>query len=66
MIPKAKSMGAGRKTKKSIPVRISGISSKSPGRLSTNISEFDRVLGNGFVSGQVILLAGLVSVKVPY
>lgn len=27
-------------------------------RISTNISEFDRILGGGFVKGSLILLAG--------
>jgi len=41
-----------------IPVQLSKISTKNIKRLSSNISEFDRVLGGGFVPGQVVLLAG--------
>lgn len=37
---------------------LSKVVSKAPERLSSNISEFDRVLGGGFVPGQVILLGG--------
>lgn len=40
------------------PVKLSEVFSTPPKRLSSNIAEFDRVLGGGFVSGQVILLAG--------
>jgi len=40
------------------PVQLSKISTKNIKRLSSNISEFDRVLGGGFVPGQVVLLAG--------
>lgn len=37
---------------------LSTIVSTSPKRLQTNMTEFDRVLGGGFVAGQVVLLAG--------
>jgi DNA repair protein RadA/Sms len=40
------------------PVKLSQISSKPPKRLSSGIFEFDRVLGGGFVPGQVVLLSG--------
>ncbi len=40
------------------PQTFSAIQSKDIKRLKTNISEFDRVLGNGFVPGSVILLSG--------
>ena len=39
-------------------VELSAVSSQPPKRLTSNISEFDRVLGGGFVAGQVILLSG--------
>lgn len=53
-------------SKKSSSTVLSGISAKAldsikaeeSSRLKTNISEFDRVLGGGFVRGQVVLLAG--------
>src|SRR5690349_15197104 len=38
--------------------KLSDVVSKPPKRLSSNIEEFDRVLGGGFVPGQVILLGG--------
>ncbi|HSX39659.1 MAG TPA: DNA repair protein RadA [Candidatus Saccharimonadales bacterium] len=42
----------------SAPKPLSEIISAPPKRVSSNIVEFDRVLGGGFVPGQVILLAG--------
>jgi len=39
-------------------VELAKVSTKPVSRLSSNIEEFDRVLGGGFVPGQVILLAG--------
>jgi DNA repair protein RadA/Sms len=38
--------------------KLSEIVSVTPKRLSSNIEEFDRVLGGGFVPGQLILLGG--------
>src|SRR3990172_2877665 len=46
------------KLKKSEPVTLSSIPSKLTSRISTKISELDRVLGDGLVPGQVILIAG--------
>ncbi len=40
------------------PVKLSEVSSETPKRISSNIGEFDRVLGGGFVPGQVTLLSG--------
>jgi len=40
------------------PIKLSSIAKKSTKRMSTKISELDRVLGGGMVPGQVILLAG--------
>ncbi len=40
------------------PISLTSISSKSTARISTKISELDRVLGGGIVPGQVILIAG--------
>lgn len=40
------------------PVLLSSIPSKLTSRISTKISELDRVLGDGLVPGQVILIAG--------
>ncbi len=40
------------------PILLSSVSSKKTLRTSTKISELDRVLGGGLVSGQVILIAG--------
>ncbi|MDC0449012.1 DNA repair protein RadA [bacterium] len=47
-----------KKSKKPSPVRISSVSTKPAKRRPTGIGEFDRVLGGGFVPGQVVLLAG--------
>lgn len=38
--------------------RLSDVELKSTNRISSGIAEFDRVLGGGFVPGQVILLSG--------
>ncbi|KKW16943.1 MAG: repair protein RadA protein [Parcubacteria group bacterium GW2011_GWA1_50_14] len=40
------------------PVSLSSIPSKRTLRISTKISELDRVLGSGLVPGQVVLIAG--------
>ncbi|PIR43256.1 DNA repair protein RadA [candidate division WWE3 bacterium CG10_big_fil_rev_8_21_14_0_10_32_10] len=40
------------------PIKISEIDYKEHDRTTTGISEFDRVLGGGFVKGQAVLLAG--------
>ena len=40
------------------PVSLVSISSKNTSRISTKISELDRVLGGGLVPGQVVLIAG--------
>lgn len=40
------------------PVSLASIPSKSTSRISTKISELDRVLGGGLVPGQVVLIAG--------
>lgn len=39
-------------------VRLSDVSYEESKRFSSGFNEFDRVLGGGFVSGQVILMAG--------
>lgn len=40
------------------PIKLTEISAKSTARISTKISELDRVLGGGLVMGQVVLIAG--------
>ena len=40
------------------PIQLSKVSSDTYSRISSNISEFDHVLGGGFVPGQVTLIAG--------
>jgi len=57
IIPFNKSRGKTR-LPTSKPVYLSKISAKSPERISSKIGEFDRVLGGGFVPGQVVLLGG--------
>jgi DNA repair protein RadA/Sms len=47
-----------RGTETSKPILLTSISSKQTKRISTKISELDRVLGGGLVAGQVILVAG--------
>ncbi len=42
----------------SSPIKLSEVSELSTQRISTKISELDRVLGGGIVAGQVILIAG--------
>jgi len=49
---KVKSLSAAK------PVSLSSIPSKKTARISTKISELDRVLGGGLVPGQVVLIAG--------
>ena len=51
-----KASSAGRVGKKA--VKLTSIPKRSTSRISTKISEFDRVLGGGLVSGQVVLVAG--------
>jgi DNA repair protein RadA/Sms len=54
--------GSKFKRKKTIrakePVNLSSVTRKKTSRTSTKISELDRVLGGGLVSGQVVLIAG--------
>ena len=40
------------------PMRLNEIEMNSEIRMSTNISEFDRVLGSGIVQGSLVLIAG--------
>jgi len=47
-----------KSAKKITPVKLSDIKKTDLSRLSTKIGELDRVLGGGFIPGQVILLAG--------
>lgn len=44
--------------KSAAPVSLTSISSKRTERMSTKIPELDRVLGEGLVGGQVVLIAG--------
>ena len=54
--------GFGGTSKKSAtvvkPQKLSDVSTKEIKRVETDIKEFDRVLGGGFVPGQVVLIAG--------
>jgi len=43
---------------KSQPIKLSDIKQTATKRISTKISELDRVLGGGLVPGQVVLIAG--------
>lgn len=51
--PKRQKSRVGRK-----PVSLASIPSRKTFRVSTKISELDRVLGGGLVAGQVVLVAG--------
>jgi DNA repair protein RadA/Sms len=42
----------------STPIALTSIETKNTQRVSTQISELDRVLGGGLVAGQVVLIAG--------
>ena len=48
----------GKRGRISKPISLISVSSRKIQRLSTKISELDRVLGGGLVPGQVVLLAG--------
>jgi len=50
--------GKAKGQKKVEPISLTAIPSKKTSRLSTKISELDRVLGGGLVPGQVVLIAG--------
>lgn len=56
--PSASSAVGSKSAPASTPVYLSKVKTESIQRISSNIGEFDRVLGGGFVPGQVILLAG--------
>jgi DNA repair protein RadA/Sms len=48
----------GSKSSNSKPIKLSEIKQATTRRISTKISELDRVLGGGLVAGQVVLIAG--------
>jgi DNA repair protein RadA/Sms len=54
----SKSESPSTKATSSKAVSLSSISSRKTSRVSTRISELDRVLGGGLVPGQVVLIAG--------
>ncbi|OGM19583.1 hypothetical protein A2686_00440 [Candidatus Woesebacteria bacterium RIFCSPHIGHO2_01_FULL_38_10] len=53
-----KRAGAREKKTKTELISLASVPIKSTLRISTKISEFDRVLGGGLVCGQVVLIAG--------
>lgn len=55
---KGSKAGKARTGTKVEPVNLSDIKSSATRRISTKISELDRVLGGGLVQGQVVLVAG--------
>lgn len=58
-VTERESKRAGEREKQILkPVSLASITAKSTSRISTKISELDRVLGGGLVQGQVVLLAG--------
>lgn len=54
----SRASGINRSGKQVEPVSLASVSRKSTKRISTKISELDRVLGGGLVAGQVVLIAG--------
>lgn len=55
----ARRSGAGKvQSSGAQPISLASVSSRKTSRLSTKISELDRVLGGGIVPGQVVLMAG--------
>lgn len=50
--------GKSRRTSGTVPIKLSEIKQVATKRISTEISELDRVLGGGLVPGQVVLIAG--------
>src|SRR3990167_6280239 len=52
---KEQNKGGGKRVE---PVSLGAIPSRNTSRISTKISELDRVLGGGLVPGQVVLIAG--------
>ena len=55
---KASNLPRGQGANHAKPIALSEISIKETERTSTKITELDRVLGGGLVSGQVVLIAG--------
>ena len=55
---KGKSRNSSSSTVHSSPIHLSDIKQAQTKRISTKISELDRVLGGGLVPGQVVLIAG--------
>ncbi len=55
---KNKSSGKRSSSVSNQPINLSDIKSSVIARISTKISELDRVLGGGLVAGQVVLIAG--------
>ena len=58
VLTKVKSQRSKVKSDTAKPVSLTSVSSKKTLRISTKISELDRVLGGGLVDGQVVLIAG--------
>lgn len=60
VVDKKRSGGIGgkRRSRTTKPLKLKDIKRKDTKRISSSLSEFDRVLGGGFVPGQVILIAG--------
>ena len=62
MVEFKESRGKKRETKEGLgetqPIRLSEIKTSVGGRISSGIQELDRVLGGGFITGEIVLLAG--------
>ncbi len=55
---KTKRTSSRARTHRSKPLRLGDISTLDSARISSNIEEFDRVLGGGILAGAVVLIAG--------
>ena len=55
---KLKTQNSKLKTEETKPQRLSEIKTSTYGRISSGIEELDRVLGGGFIPGEIVLLAG--------
>src|SRR3990167_5287949 len=58
VIKEEKKVSRKQQTSGNKPVSLSSVPSRKTSRITTRISELDRVLGGGLVPGQVVLIAG--------
>ena len=58
VVSKSSRPSRSKQVKKATPISLNSVTRKKTKRISSKISELDRVLGGGLVSGQVVLIAG--------